>query len=126
MIRHPLIQQIARFGIIGIAAAALHYCIVVLLVQNQIAEPLVANVFGFVWGFQVSYWGHRNWTFASLASHRRAAPKMVVVQTLNFIGNETLFYILLSFGLPYTLALLIVLMVLPIFTFIASKVWVFN
>lgn len=124
---YPLFFQLCRFGIVGVTAAAVHFSIVVSLVQLNGLPPLLANVFGFAISFQVSYWGHRRWTFQdSVALHRVAFPKLLFVQLINFAANESLFYILLSFHLPYVFALLIVLAVLPIFTFIVSKMWVFR
>lgn len=123
----PLFSQIFRFGIVGLTAAAIHFSIVVWFVQVWLFAPLVANIFGFTISFQVSYWGHRLWTFRdSIASHRVAVLKMLIVQLTNFVANEILFYIFLQCHLPYPIALLIVLMILPIFTFISSKLWVFK
>lgn len=126
MNRVALFYQLIRFGLVGVMAAAIHVGIVVALVQGFSLVPLVANVFGFAIAFQASYWGHRLWTFHESSSlHRVAAPKLLVVQLLSFAANETLFYILLALHLPYPLALVLVLAVLPIFTFMASKLWVF-
>lgn len=123
----PLIQQLFRFGIVGLAAAGIHFSIVVALVQTWAVAPLVANVFGFMTGFQMSYWGHRLWTFNGAAiMHRVALPKLLLVQIVNLIANEGLFYFFLSINLPYTVALLIVLTILPLFTFVSSKFWVFR
>lgn len=122
----PLFFQIMRFGIVGLSAATVHFGIVVALVQTWLILPLVANIFGFAIAFQISYWGHRLWTFAGNGpAHRIAIPKLFFVQLLNFAANETLFYIFLSLSVPYPLALFIVLTVLPFFTFMASKLWVF-
>lgn len=123
----PLFGQIFRFGIVGLIAAAIHFNIVVLLVQTFSFAPLVANIFGFMISFQMSYWGHRLWTFGDTATlHRVALPKLLLVQFINFVANESLFYVFLLFNLPYPIALIIVLSVLPIFTFITSKLWVFR
>jgi putative flippase GtrA len=122
-----LIAQLFRFGIVGLTAAAIHFTIVVTLVQMFFLAPLLANFFGFFVSFQVSYWGHRLWTFAATdILHRAAFPKLLVIQLINFAANESLFYILLSWHLPYQIALIIVLTVLPVFTFISSKMWVFR
>lgn len=126
-LRRPLFFQLVRFGIVGLSAAALHFSIVVCLVHYLQLAPLVANVFAFLFAFQVSYWGHRCWTFKwTTASHRIALPKLLIVQLINFGINETLFFIFLSLNYPYPIALLIVLTILPIFTFIVSKWWVFK
>lgn len=124
--RMQFIQQLFRFVSVGITAAAVHFATVVLLVQTNLLLPLSANVLGFLLGFQVSYWGHRSWTFqGTIALHRAALPKLLLVQVINFIANEGLFYWLLGVHLPYTVALLIVLAILPLSTFFISKLWVF-
>jgi putative flippase GtrA len=126
-LRRPLFFQLVRFGIVGLTGAALHFSIVVGLVQQLKMAPLVANVFAFLFAFQVSYWGHRCWTFRwTTASHRAALPKLLCVQLVNLAVNETLFFIFLSLHYPYPVALIIVLTILPIFTFIFSKWWVFK
>jgi putative flippase GtrA len=123
----PLFYQLFRFGIVGLAASAVHFGIVVLLVQNWTMQPLVANIFGFAGGLQISYWGHRMWTFNDTSTlHRVALPRLLVVQIISLLANETLFYIFLSLNLPYPVALLVVLTTLPIFTFVSSKLWVFR
>lgn len=121
------LYQIARFLMVGVTAAAVHFSVVVLLVQLFHYAPLIANVGGFVVSFQVSYWGHRLWTFhATDVLHREAYPKLVMVQVVNFSMNEYLFYFFMSQHLPYQLALLIVLAILPAFTFMMHKYWVFQ
>ena len=121
------LAQIARFLIVGSTAAAVHFCVVVFLVRVFGYAPLIANFGGFLVSFQVSYWGHRAWTFSDTNTpHCEAYPKLVAVQLVNFGLNESLYYFLLSLHLPYELALLIVLAILPAFTFVTSKFWVFH
>ncbi|VVC75705.1 hypothetical protein AQUSIP_09950 [Aquicella siphonis] len=123
----PLLMQLFRFGIVGLSAAAIHFGTVVLMVQGYTVPPLVANIFGFAVSFQMSYWGHRLWTFQeSSALHRIAFPRLLFVQIVNFAANEALFFLFLAMKLPYMVALVIVLTVLPVFTFISSKLWVFR
>lgn len=119
--------QVCRFGIVGLTAAAIQFCVVIFLVEKFSLEPLLANIFGFILAFQMSYWGHRLWTFNdTITLHREALPKLLFVQILNFSANESLFYIFLTLHLPYPIALLCVLTILPIFTFVSSKFWVFR
>lgn len=123
----PLFFQLCRFGIVGVLAAAVHLGIVVAIVQNFHIAPLIANVFAFAISFQCSYWGHRYWTFNALeVPHTLALPKLLFIQIANFAANESLFYIFLALGFSYPIAMLIVLAILPIFTFISSKLWVFR
>lgn len=125
---YPLLFQIIRFGIIGFGAATVHFSLVVLLVEMQDLKPLVANIIGFMVAFQVSYWGHRYWTFSeTTALHRVAFPRLFVVNCLGFIANESIFYVFLTaFSLPYPLALFFTLSILPLVTFTLGKLWVFR
>lgn len=122
-----LFFQLLRFGLVGVSAASIHFGTVIILVQKFLLLPLVANVFGFLVSFQVSYWGHRLWTFRrTTIMHSATFPKLLLVQLLNLSLNELLFYVFLLMNLPYPLALLIVLTILPVFTFLSSKLWVFK
>lgn len=122
-----LFYQIFRFGVVGLSAASVHFSVVILLVQFDVFVPLIANIFGWMISVQVSYWGHRLWTFQDTAVlHREAFPKLIVVQLINFSANEFLFYIFLTLSLPYPIALLIVLTIFPIFTFLSNKFWVYR
>jgi len=119
--------QVFRFGIVGVTAACIHFTTVVLLVQNFFLAPMLANIFGFLIAFQASYWGNRLWTFSqTITLHHVAFSRLLLVQLINFSANELLFYIFLSLNLPYPLALLTVLTILPVFTFFSSKMWVFR
>lgn len=124
---NKLSRQLSRFGVVGLTAAAIHFSVVVMLVQAASCPPLLANVFGFIVAFQASYAGHRWWTFSeATVQHHIAMPKLFTVQIVNFMANESLFYIFLSLHLSYKLALLLVLSILPVFTFLSSKHWVFK
>jgi putative flippase GtrA len=123
-----LFFQIARFGIVGVTSAAVNFSVVILLVETQHLMPLHANVFAFLIAFQVSYWGHRYWTFAETnALHRVAFPRLLLVGGLGFIANQSLFFLFLTVGkMPYPLALLADLAILPTVTFLLNKFWVFR
>lgn len=123
-----LFFQLFRFGMVGIAAAIVHFSCVTLFVELSLMKPLIANIFAYIIAFQVSYSGHRYWTFrGTVTQHRVAFPKLLLVSTLTFLANESLFYIFMSyFNLPYQIALLIVLTILPLGTFALSKFWVFR
>lgn len=123
-----LFKQLIRFGIIGLCAAAVHFGILIALVEIKHFNPLVANIFAFFISFQISYWGHRSWTFyGTTVSHRIAFPKLLLIGSTNFAANEGLFYIFLTvFNLPYPVAQFLVLTILPIANFTLGKYWVFR
>lgn len=119
-----MIRQLARFGIVGVTAMAVHWLVVWLLVPRGLA-PLLANVIGFAVAFNVSYFGHRNWTFATSSAHSATFWRFLAVALCSFAVNEALYYVLLRF-LDYQLALAIVLIAVAALTFILSKLWAFS
>ena len=124
----PLFLQLTRFGMVGISAAFVHFSVVVFLVEWGWLQPLLANILAFSLAFQVSYWGHRRFTFKHTSQeHRIAFPRLLLVSVSAFLVNETLFYFLMKkFNLSYEVALLLVLMVLPLGVFLVNKFWVFG
>ena len=120
-------QQLFRFAVVGFAAAMVHWLVVIIMVQQYQLLPLVANIFGFLAAFQLSYWGHRRYTFSeSKVLHRAALPKLLLLQIINFCINESLLYVFLSWALPVSIALFCVLAIMPLFTFIISKRFIFS
>lgn len=128
VLKNKLFLQLMRFGIVGVTAAVVHFSSVIFFVQIALLKPLVANIVAFPIAFQVSYWGHRQWTFnGTTALHSLAIPRLLLTSITGLIVNESLFYVFLVIcNLPYPLALFIVLSTLPILTFIVNKFWVFR
>mgnify|MGYP003584852727 FL=1 len=124
--------RVMGFGIVGLTAAAVHYWVVIGLVELLHIAPLQANVGGFIVAFWVSYFGHRHWTFSdAVASHAPGAQqsflRFLAVALLGFCMNELLFYLLLRFaGLPYYVALAIVVFTVAVMTYILSRLWAFR
>ncbi len=125
---YPLLFQLMRFGLVGLCAAAVHISLLAFFVEIGQLKPLIANIIAFIIAFQVSYWGHRIWTFnGTTASHRVALPRLFLVCGTGFIANEGLFYVFLTvFNLPYPIAQFFVLSILPLVSFTMGKFWVFK
>jgi len=124
-----MINRILKFGLVGIIAMLIHWLIVILIVADSLT-PLFANVIGFLVAFNVSYFGHRYWTFqlnSYSMGNKQAFIRFFVVAFSSFLINEFLYYLLLSYTtLNYMTALAIVLVCVAIFTFISSNLWVFK
>jgi putative flippase GtrA len=124
----PNYQELSRFAIIGILAALVNFIALVALVSLGHIQPLLGNVIAFLIAFQVSYHGHKRWTFSNKESkHRKAMTKFFIVAGISFLLNEGLFALLLKeTHLYYPVALLLVLIIVPPITFVFSKVWAFR
>ncbi|MNR78025.1 GtrA-like protein [compost metagenome] len=124
--------RVLRFGIVGLTAAAVHYWVVIALVELLHIAPLQANVGGFIVAFWVSYFGHRYWTFSdAVASHAKGTQqsfmRFLAVALLGFCMNELLFYLLLRYAaLPYYVALAIVVFTVAVMTYVLSRMWAFR
>jgi putative flippase GtrA len=120
-----MLNQLIRFGLVGCSACAVHFLVVISLVPLGM-NPLIANVVGFLVAFTVSYFGHKLWTF-NHGKSGRSLLKFGVVALLSFLVNEGLFYLLLKFSsMRYEVALLLVLFLVALLTFILSKFWAFS
>ncbi|MFD0895398.1 GtrA family protein [Luteolibacter ambystomatis] len=117
--------QVIRFGCVGVAAMLVHLGVVSVLVPGGMS-PLVANVAAFTVAFQVSYGGHRRWTFEADGGWG-AYLRMLAVSLASFALNEAMYAGLLRFTtLDYRAALFLVLVVVAFLTFAASRLWVFT
>jgi putative flippase GtrA len=124
-------MQFARFGIVGAHAAGVNFIALMVLVEFFHFSPLVANIFAFLIAFQVSYWGHRRFTFRSVKHQtrqpmRKTALRYFVVASLSFLLNEGFFALFLNyFHMYYLIAMILTLVFVPPITFVLSKVWAF-
>jgi putative flippase GtrA len=120
-------RELFWFGLIGISALLVHFLLVTLLVPMGL-QPLLANVVAYLLAFQVSYWGHRQKTFAAgHVSHWQTLPRFFAVASLSFLLNEALYFLLLHYTpLDYRVALLLVLAAVAVVTFVLSRAWAFS
>jgi putative flippase GtrA len=116
----------AAFGAVGAAAFAVHFAVVAMLVPRGL-PPLVANVAAFVVAFAVSFAGHARWSFP--AAGRPVLPalaKFASVALAAFALNEACYAALLLWTrLGYRTALVLVLVGVAAFTYVAGRRWAF-
>lgn len=120
--------RIAWFVLVGTAAAAVHWSVVVMLVAHAGWRPLLANVLGWLIAFGVSFSGHYRWTFRDHGVPLwRSAMRFFAVSASGFAINETAYALLLHWsGLRYDLVLAVVLVAVAGGTYLLSRHWAFN
>lgn len=120
-----LVLQLVRFGCVGAVASAVHLAGVAALVPLGLA-PAWANPVAFLVAFQVSYYGHRGWTFrqsGGAAAYRR----LFVVALAGFALNEAAYVPLLKVtGIDYRVALGAILLVQAGVSFLLARGWAFR
>lgn len=120
-----LSQRLIYFTGIGASAAIVHLFIVFNLVNFLNLQPLVTNVIAFLIAFNISYLGHKYFTFSQLQDGKQLSfPHFFLIASSAGLLNETLYYILLHYTmLNYMVALIFVLGIVAVYNYILSRFW---
>jgi putative flippase GtrA len=122
-----LSRQFAAFFGVGLAAAVVHYGLLVLLVEEGGVHPVPATLAGYVAGGLVSYGLNRRHTYQSSRPHREATWRFAVVA---FVGFLLTWFLMHAFtvwiGGPYLPAQIVTTGVVMLWSFVAHKIWTFG
>ena len=122
----PVLQQAARFGVIGLAATALHVILVLALVEGPGLPVLLANGIAFSAALALSYAGNHGWTFRARGRHGRHFPRFVAIALIGLALNQAIMAAAVSgLDLDYRLGLAAVVVVVPVLSFLANRAWAF-
>lgn len=120
-------RRALRFIAVGCVAAAVHWCVVVVLVDRAHWLPLQANVAGWLVALMVSFTGHHRFSFEGHGVPLRVSgQRFFVISGMGFAINEASYALLLRFsGYRYELLLALVLVGVAVATYAASRHWAF-
>jgi putative flippase GtrA len=122
-----LLAQFRRFFGVGIAAAIVHYGLLVALVEVLLWHNIPATLVGYVGGGLVSYVLNRRFTYQSERSHREAGWRFGVVAFVGFCLTGALMFVFNSWlGMPYLLAQVLITAIVLAWSFVAHKIWTFG
>ncbi|MGE8590597.1 MAG: GtrA family protein [Alcaligenes sp.] len=121
-------RQIILFILVGTLAAITHWGIVVAVVQALGTPALLANLFGWLVAFLVSFSGHYWLTFRQQQARLLPAlGRFFMVSAAGFAVNEASYAALLQYsGLRYDILLGLILIALAVLTFLAGRLWAFR
>ena len=122
-----LARQVSAFFGVGIAAAIVHYGLLVSLVEGYRMDAVRATLVGYIGGGIVSYLLNRRHTYASDRPHREAGWRFAAVALVGF-GLTWLFMALFVRGLalPYLPAQVVTTGLVLVWSFVAHKLWTFR
>jgi putative flippase GtrA len=83
-----------RFAGVGAVATAIHYLTLLLLVEFDVADPVLATCVGYLCGAAFSYLANHQWTFGGRAEHGRAAVRYVGMLAFGFALNAAVVWLL--------------------------------
>ena len=117
-------RQLPWFVIFGIAASATHVAVALSAARWLGMAPLSANTLAFVCALGVSYLGNAIVTFRVEPWRLRAFVKFVALSLAAFGLNQAIVYALtVRMGWPFWASLMVVVAVIPPFTFLLAKLW---
>ncbi|MEM7243685.1 MAG: GtrA family protein [Pseudomonadota bacterium] len=123
---NPLMGQIARFGVVGVIATAIHIMIAYFVQQSGVADQL-ANFTGFLAAAVFSFFGNLLFTFRAKGSVRNYIKRFAVVSGSNYFASAGLIFILTQqLGFPFEISLLGMVLIIPAISFLVQKLWVFR
>jgi putative flippase GtrA len=119
-------HQFARYAAVGLVATAVHYAVLVGLVESGAATPLPASLSGYVVGGLVSYTFNRRLTFRTGRPHREAAWRFAAVAATGFAWTGLLMALFVDrLGAPYLPAQAVTTSIVLFWGFLANRLWTF-
>jgi len=119
-------RQFLIFAGIGAIGTAGHYVCLIILVQLQLASPVLATTAGFAVGAIINYLLNYRFTFNSNKQHREALTKFLIVAVLGALINASIMSAGISLlELHYLLIQLLATAIVLVLNFSANKFWTF-
>jgi putative flippase GtrA len=119
-------RQFASFVLIGLVVAAVHFALLIGLVETGVAEPVAATLCGYIVAGALSYRLNRRYAFASKRLHREAVWRFAVVAGVGFAATGLIMAALIALELPYLLAQVLTTGVVLFWSFYANRLWTFG
>jgi putative flippase GtrA len=125
--RPTLTREVVGFLVIGIIGTVIHVSVGLSVNSLLKVSPLTANVIGYTSAFTFSYFGNSAATFGRSARDLPQFVRFMTVSLAMFGLNEAIVFAGLTYAhLPYKLALVPALTIVPVVSFLVSKVWAFQ
>jgi len=128
LLNNPLIRLLFRYGIVGVVASLVHLSIALLAYDYGHINFFVSHFIGFVFGLFTAYFGHYFYSFKDGEDHAKRFPKFLVTALVALIMHQGGAYFMVHIlNLDYSTRVLPTLVVVvPVFTFLLNKFWVFS
>jgi putative flippase GtrA len=118
--------QFLRYVLAGATGTAVHYAVLIVLVQLASIGAVAATTAGAVSGALVNYRLNHRFTFQSDQLHRRALPRFALVAVLGIAINAAVVALLFPWVTPYYLVAQVVATGVVLITgFAVNRAWTF-
>lgn len=120
-------MNFVKFLGVGGTATAIHYAILILLVELNLATPAVASAIGYALSSIANYLLNYYFTFSSKANHGIASVKFMLVAGTGLVINTTLVYLMTEIASFYYLAAqLIATFIVLLWNYYIHKIWTYR
>lgn len=124
----PSVTEILRFGIVGLAATAMHYFTLILMVELFAISPTLANGLAFLFALCITYLGQSLWVFQERSQHNISQMlRFIVSLGFGLLSNMVIMAVSMhALGMGYQNGFLLSLLLVPALSFMINRLWVFN
>jgi putative flippase GtrA len=121
-----MVPQFFRYAGAGAVGTALHYAVLIVLVQLAHAGPIAASTTGAIAGALVNYALNYRYTFASGNPHGRALPRFALVAIAGVALNALVLAAMLALaGAHYLVAQVVATGAVLGAGYLANRAWTF-
>ncbi len=123
----PLHRQIATFATVGVIATFVHVVVGVGLNRMAGASPLMANLIAFAAATCVTLFSNSRFTFKGHQDGASSFVKGLITVLIGLALNQLIVLAITGYAaLPYEVALIAVVIIVPFATFLLFKFWAFR
>jgi putative flippase GtrA len=116
-----------RYAAVGAVGTAVHYLVLLTLVERYGVPPTVATTFGFATGAVVNYFLNCRFTFERTRPHREALPRFLAVAAAGMLVNSGIVALGVDlFHLPYMIPQVVATGAVVLGTYGANRLWTFQ
>lgn len=118
--------QFLRYATAGAFGTAVHYAVLIGLVQLALFDAVLASTAGAIAGALVNYALNRRFTFASERAHRQALPRFALVAVAGIVINALMMAAVLALAGPhYLVAQVVATATVLAAGYLANRAWTF-
>ncbi|MFN5511944.1 MAG: GtrA family protein [Burkholderiales bacterium] len=120
-------KRLLRFGLVGLAATAVHLAVLAALIRWCGWAVLWANSLAFCAAFLMSFSGNYRWTFRARIDRAIALRRFLITSVAGFgLNTAVLAFMVHGMSMPALPSGMVAALLMPVFAYVASRVWVFR
>lgn len=119
--------QFARFAGVGAIGTAVHYAVLIALVEVANTPAFTASIAGSLVGALVNYYLAYRYAFQSTAAHASTLPRFAMIAVIAFTLNALGMWVLVEhLSAPYILAQIVTTTGVLFVNYVANALWTFS